>query len=324
MTTVPVRGARKSLAKLDLNRFPWFWSAIGALILWILVSSIAHRGIVGSLQSTVHTGSFLVLAGLGQLFVMTTGVGNIDLSIPNVMTLSSFVAFSVAGGHNSGALVGVLVGLAVGLAVGIINAFAIYAVGIPPIVATLAVGLIVQSAILLRASKVTEEPPSALVSIASDKLGGVPVVAIGTAVITIIAAIILQRGVFGRAILAVGQSSGASYRAGIARMRASVSVYLISGVLAALSGIFLGAFSGPSISLGSPYLLTSIAVVVLGGTLISGGQSTITGLWTAMLMLSYIITVVYVLHWSVAIQNIFEGLVIVLVLILAGGERRPS
>lgn len=305
-----------------ITHLPWLWSGVGALVLWVAIGAIAQRGMFATLQGTIQSGSFLVLAGLGQLLVISAGTGNIDLSIPGVMTLSSLTALTVADGDNSKVWLGVVVGIAVGLLVAILNIIAIFVVGIPPIVSTLATGLIVQSAVLGVAATLNAPVPQVLSGIASARVAGIPVVAVLIAVITVGAAIVLHRGIYGRHLMAFGQSEKAAERTGIAGVRVAALAYLASGMFAALSGILLAAFTGPSLSLGDPYLLTTVAVVVLGGSLIQGGRSTVMGLWTAMIMLNLILTLVYVMHWSVAVQDIFEGAVIVVVLILAGGARR--
>lgn len=322
-TIIPKKlGAGSLFAKV--SRPPWLWSGLGALVLWVAIGAIAQRGMFATLQGTIQSGSFLVLAGVGQLLVISAGTGNIDLSIPGVMTLSSITALTVANGDNSRAWIGVGAGVIVGLAVAMLNIVSIFLVGIPPIVSTLATGLIVQSAVLGVSSTLNAPVPQVLSDFASARIYGVPLVAVVIAVITIVAAIVLHRGVYGRHLLAFGQSPEAAERTGIAGARVAAGAYLASGAFAALAGIFLAAFTGPSLSLGDPYLLTTVAVVVLGGSLIQGGRSTVMGLWTAMIMLNLILTLVYVMHWSVAIQDIFEGAVIVIVLILAGGARRAT
>jgi ribose transport system permease protein len=307
-----------------LERTPWIWSAIGAFVLWITIGAIAQRGMIATIQGNAQIGAFLVLAGMGQMFVIASGNGNIDLSIPNVMTLSSLVALSVAGGDNSKTLVGILAGLGAGLLVGLFNTVMIFGLGVPAIVATLASGLLAESAILVRAATFNAVAPPVLRDVVGARVLGIPMIAFYVVIISILAAITLHRSRFGRSLFSVGQSAKAAERAGIPVIRTSATAYLLSGGLAAISGILLSAFTGPSISLGTPFLITSVAVVILGGTPIVGGKASVAGLWTAMLMLNLIITLVYVLKWSVAIQDIFEGLVILSVLTLAGGSRRVT
>lgn len=310
--------------KQRIERMPWVWAGLGALVLWVGIGVIAGRGMFGTMEATLQVGSFLVLVGTGQLLVVATGNGNIDLSIPGVMTLSSLVAMGAAQASDDRILIGVTIGLAAGLALGVINVVFIFVLGIPPIVATLATGLLAQTAILLQATRLATAAPPGLKEIASGTFLGLPTMIYIAAALTGLVAFFLHKGVFGRQVFALGQSAKATLRSGLPTNRTAISVYLLSALFAGIAGILLAGFTGPSISLGTPYLLTSVAVVVLGGSLISGGKATVAGLWTAMVMLNLIITLVFVLKWNVAVRDIFTGLVIIAVLILAGGKRRVA
>ncbi len=323
MTTIAAWRGRVRRAP-ELSRVPWIWSALGAFALWIIAGAIARRGMVATLQGNTQIGAFLVLAGIGQMLVIAAGNGNIDLSIPNVMTLSSLVALAVINGQNGRIAVGILAGVGVGLLVGLVNVVTIFGLRVPPIVATLASGLLAQSAVLIRATSFNTSAPSALRNLTNDRVVGIPVIAAIVAAISLIVAVVLHRSRFGRSLFAVGQSLRAADRTGIHSTRTTATCYLLSSLFAGLAGILLASFTGPSISLGTPYLLTTVAVVVLGGSPIAGGRATVSGLWTAMLMLNLIITLVYVAHWSVAVQDVFEGLVIIGVLSLAGTGRRRA
>lgn len=299
-------------------RWLWIWSALGAAALWIGVIIGSGRGAGGTLLAAFQISAFLVLVGLGQLLVIASGNGNIDLSIPNVMTLSSLVAFSVAGSGHGNTVAGVLLGLGTGLAAAGANVIAIFLLGIPPIVATLGVGLLAESAVLEKAATFSQVAPPALQSFVTERVAGIPVFTLVVLVVTVIVAWALHRSAFGRSLLAVGQSRRAADRAGLHGTAAMIGCYALSGLLAAAAGIALAAFSGPSVSLGDPYLLTSVGVVVLGGSMISGGRANTVGIWTAALLLTMIVTFAYVMHFSVAVQDIFEGAIILAVLAFGG------
>lgn len=300
------------------SRWLWIWSALGAAALWVGVILVTGRGAGGTLVAALQISSFLVLVGLGQMLVIASGNGNIDLSIPNVMTLSSLIAFSVAGSGHGSTLAGVLLGLGTGLAAASVNVIAIFLLGIPPIVATLSVGLLAESAVLEKATGFNQVAPPGLQNFVTEQVAGIPLFAIVVVVVTVIIGWVLHRSSFGRTVLAVGQSRPAADRAGLHGTAAMIGCYLLSGLLAAAAGIALAAFSGPSTSLGDPYLLTSVGVVVLGGSMISGGRANTTGIWTAALLLNLIVTFAYDVHFSVAVQDIFEGAIILGVLSFGG------
>jgi ribose transport system permease protein len=131
----------------------------------------------------------------------------------------------------------------------------------------------------------------------------------------------LFRTPYGRSVQAIGQKIQAARLTGLRVRTVIVTTYLTSAVFAAITGVLLGAFSAPNLGLGSEYLLNSIAVVVLGGSLIAGGRSNVTGVWGSSLFLLLLLTLLDVMHVGVAIQNIVKGLLIILVLMLVGSRR---
>ena len=70
----------------------WIWSALAVRIFWGALSVVTDRFSVASLSGIVLSASYLSMVGVGQMFVVTTGRANIDLSIASVVTLSAYVA----------------------------------------------------------------------------------------------------------------------------------------------------------------------------------------------------------------------------------------
>lgn len=83
---------------------PWIWSFLAALLAWVAISVIAGRGWIGTITSTFGLVPFLVLVGIGQMVVITLGDGNIDLSLPNTLTLAAFVSTGTMNGGNGSTL----------------------------------------------------------------------------------------------------------------------------------------------------------------------------------------------------------------------------
>ena len=183
----------------------------------------------------------LVLVALGQMAVITTGDGNIDLSIASVMTLSAYVALIVIGGHDSRLLLGVVVTFGLGLLVGSINAALVLLARIPAIIATLATGYVLATASLLanRAIPGFTIAPT-LREVATARIVGVPIMAVVAAVVMIVASLLLNRTAYGRTLSAVGQNALAARLAGVRTIRVAAGAFLASSVLAAFTGLLLG------------------------------------------------------------------------------------
>lgn len=275
------------MKSLGLDQRPWVYSFIAALGVWLLTLALSGgAGAVQSLQTALDFAMFFVIVGLGQMLVISSGPGNIDLSIPGVMTLSGLVAMVVMNQSSAMILPGLLAALAVGLTVGAANFGLIAFLRIPPIVATLAMSFIVQSLAIFAGGAATLKPPAFFNSIAVSRLLGIPVLPLIMMIVTGIMIVVLRRTLFGRGVLAVGQNETAAWLAGINSRRIRFFVYVACGGLAALAGVLLAGFSsGASLDIGSQYQLASIAVVVVGGTSVLGGRAFPQGIWGAALFL---------------------------------------
>jgi len=307
----------------------WIWAALAVVCLWIVLSSVTGRWSLSSLSGIILSASFLTCIALGQMLVVTTGRGNIDLSVAGVLTLSAFLALVVIKGQDGLIWLGVLAALALGVGVGLVNAALVIWFRIPAIIATLAMGYILASAALM--TNAMNFGPRAVAPglrwLASGKVGGVPVFAMVTLALVAALALILRYAVFGRRLSAIGQSRAAARLAGVRVNAVLTAAFVASGVFAALTGLVLGAYVGGAfLEIGQPYLLQSVAAVVLGGTLIAGGHGTALGTWCAAILLILMVTIMQILSLPRGVQDLVQGVVVILVLALAaqGPARRSA
>jgi ribose transport system permease protein len=303
------------------NRNRWIWSLLGVLILWAILSAVTSQLSLSSLSGVAVTGSFLTLVALGQMAVVTSGGGNIDLSIASVMTLSAFIALIVIGGHDSRIPLGLAATLGLGVIVGAVNAALVLITRIPAIIATLASGYVLATASLLanRAIPGFVIAPSLRV-VATARIGGVPIMAIVALIAVSIASFLVNWTAYGRSLSAVGQNAVAARLAGVKADRVTAAAFFASSILAAFAGLLQGAYVGGAfLEMGQPFLLQSLGAVVLGGTLIFGGSGTAVGTLFGALLLVLIVTTMQIAQLPPGAQDVVEGVVIIAVLALAGG-----
>lgn len=307
-----------------LDERPWFWSYLGALAVWILTVVTAQgRGAEATLAVALQFATFYVIVGLGQMVVIAAGPGNIDLSIPAVMTLAAYLAMGVMHGNDAALVTGIAVALGVGLAAGIFNIILIQGLNIPPMVGTLAAGFVLQSAAIAYSRGSTAKPAPALLEFSASRIAGVPVIAVLFVAVAILVAIVLRRTSFGRSVLAVGQSPRAARLAGLRISRTISAVYILSAMLSSVAGLLLAAYSGgAALNMAEDYLLISIAVVVLGGTSIAGGHAAVAGIWGASTLLFLVVTMLNVMRVGAGLRFVITGLIIIAVLSLAKGKRQ--
>ncbi len=302
---------------------PWIWSFIGALVVFLATISFTRGvGAGGILTAALSLAAFTVIVGTGQMFVVTLGPGNVDLSLPANIGLASAVAMKTMGGSDAMIAVGLLAALGSGIAVGVANYVLIRALRIPPIIATLSSSFVILSIDISYGRGLQIKPPPAFADFANIQIVGVPVLAIITVVFSIIAGVVLQRMLFGRSVLGIGQNMRAAWLAGIPVERVRFLTYTLSGALGGINGALLaGYFRGASVDIGNEYLLSSIAVVVIGGTSVAGGKANVPGIWGAALFLVLLLTMLNTFGVSPGLRLVLTGLIIVGVITAAGGLR---
>lgn len=307
----------------DLLAKPWIWSFVAAFLVWLATMAFTRGHGGGELMTAALTfATFFVIVAIGQMFVVTLGPGNVDLSIPATITFAGSVAMKVMDTQDSMILVGLLAALACGLAVGLFNYALILVLRIPPIIATLSSSFVVLSAAIAYGRGLRIKPPPMLADFTTSVVAGVPVLAVCVIVLAALMGVVLNRTVYGRAVTAIGQNTRAASLAGIRVEAIRFATYVMSAVLAALCGYLFSGFSGgSSLSMGEQYLLASIAVVVIGGTSVAGGNGNLPGLWGAALFLFLVQSMLNTYQLSAGLRYLATGLIIIAVITLAGGKR---
>lgn len=307
----------------SLSTKPWIWAFLGAALVWI--ATILFTGGTGAgeiLSAALAFATFSVIVGIGQMYVITLGPGNVDLSIPATMTFAGVVSMKVMDSQDLLLLPGLLLALACGLLVGLFNYSLIRLLRIPPIIATLSSSFLVQSCAIAYGRGLKIKPPPLLADFTTAKIAGVPVLALCVIALAIVMSVVLHRTVFGRSVLAIGQNARAAELAGVKVDFIRLATYVQSAILAGLCGYLLSGFSGgASLNMGAEYLLASIAVVVIGGTSVAGGFANLPGIWGAALFMFLLVTMLNTFGLSAGIRLLLTGLIIVGVITLAGGRR---
>ena len=302
----------------------WILPLAGILVLWAALVVLTERFSIYSLTGVATSASFLLFPALGQMLVITTGRGNIDLSIPSTVTLSAYITVVVSGGENAGLPIAIAAVAGTAAAIGLVNAGLVVFLRIPAMIATLATGYILASSTLLVNAMVTRMgTPPLLAFLATGKAGGFSIVFFVAVALTALAGLMLGFTAYGRKLLALGQSAGAARLTGIRTGRIVASTFPASALLSAATGILLSGYSaGAFLEMGTPYLLQSVGAVVLGGTLIAGGSATALGTLFGAILLVMIVTTLQIAGLPHGVQDILQGLVIIAVLSVVGAGGR--
>jgi ribose transport system permease protein len=299
-------------AALEFLRSRAIYALILLLLIFVLGVELVRPGTVTPLwaSNVLMFAAPLAIMGAGQTMVMLTG--GIDLS---VATVATGAAYLMATNASSGGAFAIGVGLLLGVIVGLVNGIGVALLRVQPLVMTLGAGLMTSGVMIVYSQHMmasTPRVPPIIQTLGAGKvLGLVPVdlflwVAIGAAIL-----FGLARTGFGRLLYAVGDNREACHLAGVRVWRVLFADYLISAVLAAITGLVLvGGTNAADLSLADSFLLPSVACVVIGGTSIFGGRGGYGGTIIGALILTVLTGLLTLLDVSEPIKQILYGAII--------------
>ena len=298
-----------------LRREGWVLGLL-ALFLGLLVATHAIQpgygaGDFGSLARAVLPYAFAVAA---QTVVVIAG--GIDLSVASMMALTSVTAArAMQGASDETALLVVVLVLLLGFGLGALNGLLIVLTRVPDIVVTLAMLFVYQGAALI----VLPSPGGAAAGWLKALIAGdvgvawLPRALVVLAVCLAAVWIPLRRSRLGLSIYAIGSSELAAFRSGVPVARTRIAAYAIAGLFAALGGLSLTASTGIGAPIPGPYLLASVAAVVLGGVTLGGGRGGLLGPIVAVFILRLVRTDLTLLAVDPNVTSIIEGTIMVVV-----------
>jgi ribose transport system permease protein len=306
------------------------------VVLFILTRTIQPSygaGDFGSLVRAVLPYAFAVAA---QTVVVLAG--GIDLSVAAMMALTSVTAASMmAGASEEYALFVVPFVLAMGFVLGAVNGVLIVITRVPDIVVTLATLFVLQGAALLvlgaPGGGVAEWLKNLIVGtvpipgIPDNVDAWIPKALLLLIVLLCIVWIPLMRSRLGLSIYAIGSSQLAAFRSGVPVARTKIIAYAIAGLFGAMGGLALTMSTGIGAPIPGPYLLASVAAVVLGGVALGGGRGGLLGPIVAVFVLRLVRTDLTLLAIDPNVTAIVEGSIMVAVVMFGAFitmRNRPS
>lgn len=272
-------------------------------------------------STTFLYAAILGLISAGQTLVMLTG--GIDLSVATTATAGAFMV-SRFGSH--GAAASIVAAVVVGLIVGIANGIGIAIFRVNPLIMTLGVSTITLGVLTVEAQQqFTSLVPGLVATIGSGRfLHYVPYDLLVWAPIAVLIVLGLRYSGIGRMIYGIGDNPLAMRLAGVRVWQVQLVVYALCGVLSAIAGILLVGFNNAAdLGIGTPFLLPSVAAVVIGGTSIFGGLGGYSGTIVGALILTVLDSLLTILNASQAVRQILYGLIVLaLATLYARSSRR--
>ncbi|MBB3133855.1 ribose/xylose/arabinose/galactoside ABC-type transport system permease subunit [Rhizobium pisi] len=296
----------------------------GALIVLIIAASLISPHFLNPINvlNVLRQVALYGILGIGMTFVILTK--GIDLSVGSIVALVG-VTGAVLMEQGVPIPLMVLICLSIGALVGCVNGFGVSYFRIPAFIMTLGCMVMVRGFALMIADGGTVNPGKLAESfflLGGGYMLGVPTPIYVFAIVCIIAAVVLSFTPFGRAIYAVGSNEEAARLSGINVPLVIFSVYIICGVLAALSGlIFLSRLSVGDPNSGLGLELEAITIAVIGGTSLFGGEGTVLGTMGGAMVLAIIANILNLAGVSPFSQQVVKGGIIVLAVLLEAGRK---
>jgi ribose transport system permease protein len=291
------------------------------VLLWVGVNFLLPGfATFGHIRYMIEVASIMGVAAAGQTLVVIGG--GIDLSIAGVITFTAIIIPLVSPEWDPLGLVGIAVTLAMALSVGVLNGLGIVFLRIHPLILTLATATILQGMLLLMVggSAISTTNP-AVIWLANGTISGVPMTIVTWLIVTVVVLLLLHRTVFGVWLFAMGTNERVTRLSGANVRAATIAAYSLSGFFSGVAGLLLlGMNRQGSVGIGEPYLLGSIAAVVLGGTSILGGRGTYLGTVAGSLLLITITALITVVNMQPGWRSILFG-ALILGLLLTARER---
>ena len=294
-----------------------------ALALLVVVISIISPDFrtPDNFLSLLRQSSVNGLIAFGMTCVILTG--GIDLSVGSVLALSTAVcAKMIVSGVPVGAAI--ILGLIMGAVLGLISGFFVTKGRLQPFIATLITMTVYRGLTMIytNGKPISNLGDSSLLKlIGKGNILGIPVPVILLILIFAGFFILLNKTTFGRRIYATGSNANCAKLAGVNINKTKIIVYMISGVMAALSGmILLSRLGSAQPTLGTGYELDAIAAVALGGTSMNGGRGKIYGTFAGVLIIAVLNNGLNILGVSSYYQAVIKGLVI-LIAVLSDRKR---
>ena len=310
---------RRALLNLLLDHLVWL---ILLIILVIFSLTIERFFQIGIFLNILQHATFVGLLSIGLSFCIIAG--HMDLSIELVMAFTAMLAAWLAAGRGSASGLEIntwltlVLAIAFGAAAGLFNGLLVIRFHINAFIVTLATYISIRGfGLVLTGGRSMYGLPDDFRNVATADFFGLPLLVVILIVAYVVFHVILTRTRFGRYVYLVGGNVTAVFRAGIRVERVLYTVFIMSGVLAAIAGWLLAARSnGATPNLGFGMLFEAFAAVVIGGVSLRGGVGRLSGVFAGVLLLSAIDTAINVMGLAPYYMQVIRGGLMLLAVLL--------
>jgi ribose transport system permease protein len=315
------------VAQLRRHADPAILTAVGCIILLLVAGSFYSTNFLSPdyLLQQLRVASFLGVIATGAMIIIL--LGQIDLSVPWVVTFGAMMATASAGWWGDvGAALAIPFGVACGAFIGLLNGVGVAYLRVPSMIFTLGMNAVVQGLVIVHTGGFApqDRATDTMRELATGRaFFDLPTPLLVWAALAVAMIFLLTRTTFGRKVYAIGNREKAAYLSGINTRVVVLLCFVLSGALSALAGVLLAGYATKAYqAMGDAYLLPAIAAVVLGGTNILGGRGSYVGTVVGTILITLLQSILSVMQIDEMGRQIIYGAVIILMLLTYGRDAK--
>jgi ribose transport system permease protein len=270
----------------------------------------------------LKTSALLGVLVLAQSVVILSGGEGIDLSVGAVASIATIMAGVIINGSDASLLPGAAAALAAGFVLGSINGLGVAVFNVPPLIMTLGMASVINGMVLIYSGGfiIRGSASPLLQTLAGGQtIPGFPNMILVWIGVIALSLFLLTRTKSGISLYGVGANEMTAELDGVRTRRVRVLAYAVSGMIAALGGVFLLGYNGlPFMGIGDPYVMPSVAAAVIGGISLAGGSGSYLGAVGGSILLTTLTALLVTLKMGAGGKQIVFGLVLIVLLALYG------
>jgi ribose transport system permease protein len=321
---VGARGVNFARVRRAVGRWTgplWVWLVLALLVL-VCVLAVPDFATYDNFTNILRQAVPLAIVAIGQTAVILTA--GIDLSVAAVVSMGNTLSMGIMDGNDGRIWMAVLAPVALGLLVGAVNGNIVARTAAPPFIVTLGAASVIQGIVFWYTDSATYGLPApSFGTLGFEDYGPLPALVVLFLPLLVLGLLVQNRTRFGRHLYAVGADDQVAERTGVHVKRVKIAAYALSGGLAALAGVAIATRTGAGEPLsGTGFDWDSIAAVVIGGAVLTGGRGGIGGTMIAVLIIATIDNAMTLQNVSSFWQSTVKGIIVLFAVIIAAISAR--
>jgi ribose transport system permease protein len=298
----------------DLSEYPLALKSLVATALLVLIGGIAAPSTINAaaILSTLPYFAILAVASIGQHLVIQQR--GLDLSTAGVMSFAAVIATKLPDGSNDPAVVifYITLALAIGAAIGTVTGIIVALLRVPALVTTIGINAILFGLTYFVSTGASVQSPPMMVSFFEARFLYLPTTVWVLLLVAGLTVFVLARTTIGRRFIAVSVNPSAAHAVGVALRTYSIATYALAGLMYATAAIMLsGYLVSPTVLCGLPYLLGTIAAVVVGGNSLGGlTKGSVVATVIGAFFLTYLAQLVTALGFGGSAEDLADAIIV--------------